>query len=200
MPSPVPDEAGIADRQPAHVAPCSGRVRIVDAHQDAGQTAIDTAEMPSHPERAMKPLFVLVADASEARLLASNGPQKALREIRHFSHSDSRLPGKAYARERPGRTHERMGPLRHAVEEPSDPRDQEAERFAHALAEAVTRLRDSEHIERLAVFAPPRFLGHLRARLSPSLQRLVVFEGNKDFTRIPVHALADHLPDALWRA
>lgn len=147
----------------------------------------------------MKRLFVLVADASQARLLAADGPREPLREIRRFSHSDSRLPGKAYTRERPGRTHERMGPLRHAVEEPSDPRDQEADRFAHELADAVDGLRDSEHIERLAVFAPPRFLGHLRDHYPPSLQRLLVHEADKDLTQLPPQALAEHLPDRVWR-
>lgn len=147
----------------------------------------------------MKRLHVLVADASEARLLVADGPRHPLTEVRAFSHEDSRLPGMAYTRDRPGRTHERVGPLRHAVESPSDPRDEEADRFARALAEAVDGLRDSERIERLAVFAPPRFLGHLREHYPSPLQRLLVHEAAKDLTQIPLQQLGQHLPDEVWQ-
>lgn len=113
---------------------------------------------------------LLVADAASARVFAAADGGKTLVEIAAYAHPESRLPGHALERDRPPRTHDRMGRHRHAIEPHTRPRTREANRFAHALADAMEHLRLAPGFESWGVVAPPRFLGQLRAKLSPELR------------------------------
>lgn len=146
----------------------------------------------------MSKTYVLVADAVRARVFALEGESGKLREVFCVSHPEARQPGTACASDRPARVHDRQGHHRHAIEPRSDLVDEEGRRFAAELVATLEGMRARAELDRLVVFAPPRFLGQLRARFGRDLQRAVVHELDRDFTLAGPEVLRAHVPRGLW--
>jgi protein required for attachment to host cells len=148
----------------------------------------------------MPKTYVLVADAARARVFALEEAAGVLREVFCVSHPEARLPGAAFARDRASRVHDRQGHHRHAAEPRHDPSDEENRRFAAELVATLEGMRARAELDRLVMFAPPRFLGQLRGLLSQDLQRMVVHELDRDFTLAGPEVLRAHVPRGLWDA
>ena len=111
--------------------------------------------------------LILVADASRARLCSWNPTQSKLQILEEFAHPESRLHSRDLVSDRPGRTQAGPGGGRAAMDQRSDAHKREAERFATELAARLQReIGKSGPMTRLAVVAPPAFLGHLRNKFS----------------------------------
>lgn len=82
-----------------------------------------------------------------------------------------RLRARDLATDRPGRAFDSVGHGRHATGQPVDPLEQETIRFAKTVAERIDAGRKRECFDRLVPVADPRFLGHLRQRLSARVIR-----------------------------
>lgn len=146
----------------------------------------------------MSKTYVLVADAVRARVFALEGDTGKLREVFCVSHPEARLAGAAFASDRPARVHDRQGHHRHAMQPRSDPADEEDQRFAAELVATLDGMRARAELDRLVVFAPPRFLGQLRARFGRELQRAVAYELDRDFTLAGPEVLRTHVPREFW--
>lgn len=146
----------------------------------------------------MSRTYVLVADAVRARVFVLEGDAGTLREVFCLSHPEARLHAAAFASDRPARVHDRQGHHRHSVQPRSDPADEEDQRFAAELVAMLDGMRARAELDRLIVFAPPRFLGQLRARLGRELQRAVALELDRDFTLASPEVLRTHVPRELW--
>ena len=99
--------------------------------------------------------------------------------------------------DKPGRTHERMGTARHALEYSSDPERIEEKRFAAEVAEMLDRAVTGKACDRLIVAAPPVMLGDLREAGSAAVKEATVAELDKDLTRIPEQELASHFESVI---
>ncbi|HEX5079828.1 MAG TPA: host attachment protein [Geminicoccaceae bacterium] len=146
-------------------------------------------------------IWVLVADASRARLFRVEQPQLALRAALDEELIGSNLPSREIASDRPGRTFDRGGQGRHAMEPPTDPARYAQEVFARDIGRLLDEKRKSRLFERLVVVAPPQFLGDLRAAMPQHLRGAVGAEVAKDLSKLPPHELEEHLRDvleALW--
>ena len=115
--------------------------------------------------------WVVVADASRARVLVNDGPNHGLTVEREF---------------------EQEGYSKHATELPDQVREQKR-RFAREIARALDDARKQNAFERLYLVAPPQVLGELRSELTPELSKMVAGELNKDLTKIPLRDLPGHL-------
>ena len=134
--------------------------------------------------------WVVVADASQARVLANDGPNHGLTMERQFAQEVKR--SRDVLADRPGAVTDRMGYAKHATSPPDQVRVQKR-RFAHQIARTLEDARKQNEFERLYLIAPPQMLRDLRAELSPELAKMVVGELNRDLTKIPLHDLAGHL-------
>lgn len=120
--------------------------------------------------------YVLVADASRARLVAADPTLAHAEEVEAFVHPQ-------------GRQHERdlidggwatnstanpSGPR--SVTDIPDPREEAARRFARTLARRLSDARNANEYERLILVAPPKLLGLLREALDRPTARTVVAE------------------------
>ncbi|WP_299392954.1 host attachment protein [Pelagibius sp.] len=143
----------------------------------------------------MKPVrsWIVVADGARARILENDGPGKGLfplpEEERHHSHR----PTREINADRPGRTHDRLGPGRHAMEPPSDAHRQEKQRFAAKLAERLNAAAAARSYDRLVLVAPAKTLGDLRRALSKETAAKVHAELAKDLTPLADAELPEHL-------
>ncbi len=141
--------------------------------------------------------WILVADKSHAKLYTMNGRAGDLTLKQEWDHEASRKHEQELTRDLPGRTFDRMGDARHAMGQPVDPKDHEAEVFAQQLINEVDRGRKSNKFAHLSLVAPPEFLGLLRKQCSPALGQLVLDEVDKNLVFEDSETVRDHLPGAL---
>ena len=142
--------------------------------------------------------WVLVAGAARARLFETTGWGSGLTLIEEFAHPASRELNRDVDSDRPGRTHDRMGERRHAMEARSDAKRSEKATFAKALAERLDMAAAQNGFKRLMLIAPPATLGDLRGALSAEAEKRVAGEIDKDLTQATPDAIAklvqDHMP------
>lgn len=141
--------------------------------------------------------WVLVADKSHAKLYTMNGRAGALTFKQDWDHEASRKHEQELTSDLPGRAFDRMGDARHAMGQPVDPKDHEAELFAHQLIHEMDRGRTSNELAHLYLVAPPEFLGLLRKQCGSALQHLVLGEVGKNLVAADSVTVRDHLPGTL---
>jgi protein required for attachment to host cells len=154
--------------------------------------------------------YVLIADASRARLFQQAAQHFALLET--FDHQPSRVRNQDLVEDTNGR--KPAGPSvganyggrsvsrgvgRPGVAPDTEPKEVEAEKFAHELATMLAdTLRDQE--DRLVLAAPPHFLGLLKKTLSASVVKRVELTVDKDLTKVEGRELADRMHKELFLA
>lgn len=130
--------------------------------------------------------WVLISNASGARLFGVPSRHRPWVLRREYLHPSSRSKGSELLSDRPGRTQESARPGVNTIFEPHlSPKEAEARNFARILTEDLERGRNDNQYQRLAIVAPPHFLGLLRERLSPQLMSLVALTLDKDYTHVP---------------
>jgi protein required for attachment to host cells len=145
----------------------------------------------------MSVTWVLVANASAARLYINEGPKKGLRKLREFAHARSRAKLADLITDQS--PHGRISIGRRAACQPAtDPRAAEADRFASELKDALETGRREGGFERLIVCAAPQFMGRLRRHLSVPLQRMLTDCFEKDYTKSDARSLSRRLEGCIY--
>lgn len=138
-------------------------------------------------------LWVLVADGTRARILASEGRKSGLKPVPAGEFSTPVPPGREIASDRPGRSFESADGSRHAMAPPTDWRQFEKEKFAREVADILNAAAARQEYDRLILVAPAKTLGALRKALDKPAQARVVAEIDKDLTHESDTALAEHI-------
>jgi protein required for attachment to host cells len=129
----------------------------------------------------MNTTWVLVANASEARLFSAAKIGEEMECIKEFNHPESRERGSTLASDRPGHNKGKGGG-HGAMGDPADPKIYEAERFAGELAKELEKGRASNAYKRLVVVASPRFRGLLNSQMKDNTRALLIDSIDKDLT------------------
>ena len=140
----------------------------------------------------MSTTWVLVANASEARLFGTEKVGGFLQCIKEFNHSESRKKGSELASDRPGR-YKSKGTGRGTLGNSEEPKEYEAERFAGELANELEKGRTSNDYKKLVVVATPQFYGLLNSHMNEHTRALVVNNIQKDFTAYEINDLPERL-------
>ena len=135
--------------------------------------------MPAHAPKT----WIVVADGARARILLHEGVGKGLSQVPGLEMTTDHQPTREIGSDRPGRTHDRMGPGRHAMEPRADWHRQEKAQFAKSIAERLAAELDRRSFDRLILIAPPTAMGDLRAALDDRTHALVAGEITKDLTK-----------------
>lgn len=143
-------------------------------------------------------IWILVADSGAARIFTAGGATGPLTELESIAHPEGRLPARELTSDLPGRAFDSAGQGRHIMEKEVGPRQQAATDFAHLLAGRLEQARAQGGLQRLALVAPPEFLGLLREALGRQLQRLVVLEQDRNLVRMTADEIRARLPERLY--
>lgn len=144
----------------------------------------------------MSTTWILVADSAKARLFStSSEDDRMLVEVEDFLNPEGR--GREPAQDRPPRTHDRLGPARHAIERRTSSEEKSVEFFARELDAALERGRVGHRFDSLVLVAPAHFLGALHAVLSDDVRARVIAELSKDLTNADPQTIRSHLPTRL---
>ena len=129
----------------------------------------------------MAATWFLVADANRARIFSSPTPLAPWYEEADFVNTDR--GAHPYA-DRPGRSHDRMGAARHAMEPEVSVERRELEQFTRRLADYLEDARSKGCFGNLVLVASPNVLGLLRGTLDRPTMKLVSKSVGKDVVRL----------------
>lgn len=152
----------------------------------------------------MKDVWILVCDASRARLFRDAPRGDKLVQIDQLDHPESRERGRDLMADTVGR--KPIGPVparsvqgqggaygRPGAAPDTDPKEVEAQKFARQLAALLEKGLHDHAYKRLLIVAPPHFLGLLRATVSTQVAKHIESTIGKDLTNLDFQELADRL-------
>ena len=144
----------------------------------------------------MTTTWILVAHRGGARLFEGSRAN-GLQLVEEIHHPEGRLKNGEINSDKPGRAFDKLGGGRHSMSKEHEPKEQVALRFAKHLATVLEKGRTDQRYARLVLVAESRFLGALRAALSPHTAALVGASVDKDLGGVNDHDLASHLAGAV---
>ncbi len=145
----------------------------------------------------MATTWILVANASQAKLYANSGPKKGLKLLKELKHPESREKASDLVSDRPGQLHS-PGTGHRASQPKTDPKTNEARHFAQELARELNHGRSSGQVERIILVAPPAFMGLIKEKLDDQTANIVTDSFEKDYTRSNEKELAGHLESCIF--
>lgn len=143
----------------------------------------------------MSVTWIMVANASQAKLFANHGPKKGLQFIKELIHPESREKTSNLVSDRSGAN---SGPGHGAFIQATDPKHHEAERFAQEVARELDDGRVNNAYDRLILVASAPFMGLVNNCLPGQVRSKVSESIDKDYTRLPVKDLAVHLEQVVY--
>lgn len=141
----------------------------------------------------MSTKWVVVADASRARIFETRALGRGLREIEDLANPAGRAHSNDLLADAGGRTYSNAGARPGHTQARSDPVEHEVQMFAKRLADRIEQGRVERRFEGLCLVAPPRFLGLLRDKCCRETGKLVEFELAKDLSQLDAAAIDTHL-------
>ena len=141
--------------------------------------------------------WILVANASLAKLYENLGPNKGLKLVKELIHPESRLKNSDLVTDRAGS----MASNGHGPgvkQAQTQPKDHEAKVFAHELAHELYAGRTRNAFRRAIVFAPPGFMGMLNSVMDHPTAQLISDRFEKDYTKTAEPKLREHLAGCLY--
>jgi protein required for attachment to host cells len=141
--------------------------------------------MPKHPSQ-----WVLVANGHKACILSIK-KKTEVSLIKEYE-TDA-LPTRELVSDRPGRSFDRRGDGRHAMEPPTDAHRQTSVRFLVDVAAFLDQERLQNHYQQLIVIAAPAALGVLRKHFSKPVHDAIIREIPADLTQYRFDELPAYL-------
>ncbi|HEC15498.1 MAG TPA: host attachment protein [Sedimenticola sp.] len=145
----------------------------------------------------MTTAWVLVADATRARIFSAEKPTAGLTEVQALSHPEGRLHEGDLTSDTAGMDLNGSSPTTHDMGHTSDAKQQEAIRFAEEIRDAIESGRTAGRFGKLYVIAAPAFLGILRKHYSSAMRRMIAAEIDKNLTTHDPAEIRRQLPEYL---
>lgn len=143
----------------------------------------------------MSVTWIMVANASQARLFSNSGPNKGLTLIKELAHPESREKTSNLVSDRSGAN---SGTGHGAFLQATDPKHHEAERFAQEITRELEEGRVNNAYDRLILVASAPFMGLVNSRLPGQVRSKLSESIDKDYTRLPVKELTGHLKSYVY--
>ncbi len=134
--------------------------------------------------------WIMVANASQAKIFVNHGPNKGLQFIKEMVHPESREKTSNLVSDRSG---SRTGTGHGALQQATDPKHHEAEHFAQEVSRELDDGRIRNAYDRLVLVASAPFVGLLNSHLPEPVRSRISEVVDKDYTRLPVRELAGHM-------
>jgi len=144
-----------------------------------------------------KPIWVLTADASRAKIWTASTPSSPLELIREMESPEGRMHERDLTSDLPGRAFDSSGSGRHTMEQEVGPKKEAAIRFSHELAAVLAQACNQSAFDKIYLVAAPSFLGLLRDCCKGTLKSYDVVEVDKDYAAMGASELRSHLPEYL---
>lgn len=141
----------------------------------------------------MKKTWVLIANASEARLFEGEKSSNRMILLAEFFHPESREKISDLVVNNRGRYRDMKNAPSGVYQEPTNPRQVEAEKFAYELASTLNKGRVHHKFNRLILIAPSQFQGLLNKFCNHHVKHLIMNTIDKDYTKVKENQLSKYL-------
>ena len=141
--------------------------------------------------------WILVANASLAKLYANMGPNKGLTLVKEMIHPESRQKNSDLVTDRAG-SMPGVGNGSGSKIPQTTPKEHEAKVFAQEIAQELYRGRANNAFARAIVCAPPAFMGMLNGVLDSPTAQLITDRFEKDYTKTSEPVLRERLEGCLF--
>jgi len=141
--------------------------------------------------------WIVVADASQARLLRSDRDDEPLVAVETWRHGASHDKPSETGSDRPGHGAADWRPGGTRLEPRIDPRRKEHLRFAAEIAARLEHAAAQDGYARLSLYAPAEFLGELRAALGRHAQERLRVSIDLDLVAYGLDELERRIAQAL---
>lgn len=141
--------------------------------------------------------WILVANASLAKLYANLGPNKGLQLVKELIHPESRQKNSELVSDRPG-SMGANGTGGGTMRPQTEPKQHEAKVFAQEIAQELYQGRATNAFKRAILVAPPAFMGILNSVMDGPTAQLVSDRFEKDYTKTPEPELSERLATAIF--
>jgi protein required for attachment to host cells len=142
--------------------------------------------------------WILVANASLAKLYANLGPNKGLTLVKELIHPESRQKNGELVSDRSG-ANGSNGTGGGSMQPQTLPKQHEAKVFAQEIAQTLYQGRTSNAFKRAILVAPPAFMGLLNAgHRRPDFAQMVTDRFEKDYTKTPQDELGERLGSTIF--
>ena len=145
----------------------------------------------------MKNEWILIANASVARLFSRESDSGPLVPLHTFEHSESRLKASELADDRLGHGSADRRPGGVSFEPHMNPRRKEHLHFAHTLAQRLDEGLASGDCGRITLYASSPFLGELKGQLSPAAKKVLRAAADVDLTSYGLRDLKERIAHEL---
>lgn len=139
--------------------------------------------------------WILVGNASEAKLFESQNIGRELNLVDQFDHPESREKRVDLKSDKVGHFQSQNGMGHGSFVEPTEPKDHEMETFARELARILESGRKENKFERLIVIMPPHVHGMLKKEFNDQVRSMVIHHIEKDYTKMDIPDLIKFLDD-----
>ena len=141
--------------------------------------------------------WILVANASLAKLYANLGPNKGLTLVKELIHPESRQKNGELVSDRSGAMGA-AGSGGGSMQPQALPKQHEAKVFAQEIAQALYHGRTTNAFKRAILVAPPAFMGLLNAVIDGPTAQLITDRFEKDYTKTPENELGERLGSTIF--
>lgn len=141
--------------------------------------------------------WILVANASLAKLYANLGPNKGLTLVRELIHPESRQKNAELVSDRSGAM-AANGSTGGSMQPQTLPKQHEAKVFAQEIAQALYQGRATNAFKRAILVAPPAFMGMLNTVIDAPTAQMISDRFEKDYTKTPENELTERLGSAIF--
>lgn len=140
----------------------------------------------------MAKTWILVANASQARIYFRNGSKQDLTLIKELVHPESRMKNAELVTDRAGYM-QGTGNGHGSKQSQTEPKQNEAIHFAQELAHELNQGRCSQQFDQIILVAPPAFLGLMNEKIDGQTEKLITERLGKDYTQVTEKELVGHL-------
>ena len=141
----------------------------------------------------MSKIWIVAAQSSCAKILETETPLGALREVELLEHPAARAHQRDLMSDRPGRSFDSGGEGRNAMESEVEPKHHEAMVFAKQIAARLESGRIAGDFQELVLVAGPEFLGLLRHSLSDATKQHISKTIDKNLVHMDAETIREHL-------
>lgn len=141
--------------------------------------------------------WTAVLDSKQAHFY-SKGPEAKLGELNHTLTARPIRTDQPSGRGNLGRSFDRVGGGRHAIEPHTSDRTQQRQGFMHEVADYLHHAKEKGEYDRLVLVAPPKVLGILRKELSKPVRDVLALEVDKDFMHLTPQQIQAQLEQVVY--
>jgi protein required for attachment to host cells len=142
-----------------------------------------------------KPIYLLVADRSKARIFNTDARMDVLDLVFETTDSSGRKIRSEIESDRPGRTNDSMGHI-HGLGDDHSAEQHESRQFAKYLGEVLGREHQQKKFRELMIAASPHFLGDLRHNIDAECRKALSVTIDKDLLHVSGADIAAHFKSA----